>query len=469
MFRTQARTDANGRYRITDVSPGTYFVAAGFAEAPMFYPGTSNTAFASIITTTPATNLDMLDFTVPRPPVGVRISGRVIATGGGPAAGTMLQIQNQSPISQAVAAFGLPSRTPQFTTPVKDDGRLEYLDVLPGSYVLKATFSGVPAISKSIVVTDQPVVGVEISIPVGLFSGRILMEDGSALSAPQAFGEAIVTTVNHPHMVVSIIMPISATGTFSRLMEPDEYRFSLRTLPEGYTIKSVTAGDKNLLRETVKVGEAGPINVEIRVAKKVAEEPGEVRFSGKALDAVTGIPAAAELVTICCRETGISQRFSTPLRSDGSFEFASIPPGHYDVGLQVAPGRPNLYVVDSKADIGSGGVAEKEILSAQKFVSVLAITTNEAGGRLDAGSSASVVFVGTSPRNRVVATHGDSGVWSALLPGGDVYTATVENLPAGFSIKSTSGPMDFRTFAPPVNAIGAPPPDPIVRITLTTP
>jgi hypothetical protein len=192
-------------------------------------------------------------------------------------------------------------------------------------------------------------------------------------------------------------------------------------------------------------------------------------MSGKALDAVTGAPVAAELVTICCRDAGVAERFSTPLSSDGSFEFKSIPPGHYDVGLQVASGRPNLFVVDSRVDVGNGGVSGLEILSAQRFISVMAFIANEAGGHLDAGSSASVVFVGTLPSNRVTATQGDTGAWSALLPGGDIYTVTVENLPTGYSVKSTSGPIDFRTYVPVVNSIGAPPPDPVARITLTTP
>jgi hypothetical protein len=467
-LRSPARSDANGRYRITDVTPGTYFIAAGFADAPEFYPGTSDILAAKTIATTPTTNLAALDFTVSKQPVGIRVSGRAIAAGGVPAVGAMVRIQNQSPISQAALVSGLPSSLPQSPVPVGADGRMEFLNVLPGAYVLQAAISGVLPVSRSIVVADQPVDGVEIPIPVALFSGRIVMEDGSVFPAAQAFGEAIVTTLNNPYMVVSTIMPISATGTFSRLIEPDEYRFSLRTLPEGYAIKSVTAGEKNLLRESVKVGEAGSVSVEIRVAKKGDANPGEVQWSGKALDAVTGVPAAAELVTICCRESGISQRFSTPIGSDGSFEFRSIPPGHYDIGLQVAPGRPNLYVVDSKIDVGNIGVSGTEILSTQRFIPVLATIQNEAGRRLDTGSAA-VVFTGTSPRNRVAATFGDSGVWSAMLPGGDIYTVSVENLPAGYSVNSTSGPKDFRTYVSPGNPIGAPPPDPMIRITLTSP
>ena len=468
-FRGAVKSDSNGHYRIDSVSPGTYVIAAGMAETPVFYPGTPEIQAAKSITTTPATNLVDMNFTVPKQPAGVRISGRVTAAGGAPAYGATAQLLSPSPVFQTAIASGLPAKVPPVPVPVGTDGRIEFRNVPPGDYVVQAGISGILPVLLNISVTDQPLDGIEISIPMASFTGRIAMEDGSALPSGQVFGDAIVTTVNNPYLVMSTIMPISPAGTFSRLMEPGEYRFSLRTLPENYTVKSVISGEKDLLRETVKVGgDSGSINVEIRVARVSNTSPGEFRVRGKALDAVTGAPSAAQLVTLCCRDSGISQRFSTPLQSDGSFEFASIPPGHYNVGLQVADGRPELFVVYAGIDVGTAEISGIEILSAQRFIPVLAAIQNEAGSLLDPGSAV-VVFAGTSARNRVVATRADTGFWSAVLPAGDLYTATIENLPAGFSIKSTGGPTDFRTYVPPTNPIGAPPPDPVVHITLTTP
>ena len=91
-----------------------------------------------------------------------------------------MQLPNQSPFLRQ-RGFGLPSSIPQSPAPVKADGGMEFLNVLPGSYILQVIFSGVTPTNKSIIVADQPVDGLELSIPIGLFSGRILMEDGSTV------------------------------------------------------------------------------------------------------------------------------------------------------------------------------------------------------------------------------------------------------------------------------------------------
>jgi hypothetical protein len=466
--RTQTTSDVNGRYLFDGVAPGTYFIAAGYAESPTFYPGAADMQSASAITTTPTTKLNTLDFTVPQQPAGVRVRGRITAAGQIPASGAMVRVLNQSANARAAMAIGLPPRTPPNAAPVGMDGQVEYLNVLPGTYVLEARLAGAPDVLRNIVVTDSPVEGLEISIPISVFSGRIVWEDGTPVPTPKDFGEAIVTTVNHPNMIMSIVMPISAAGTFVRPMESDEYRFRLRTLPEGYTIKSITAAGRDLLKETIAVGPLATVNVEIRVGKKDRSEPGEVRLTGKVLDAVRGAPAVAEGIVLCCRESGITEKFSTPLRSDGSFEFTSIPPGRYTAVIQVPTGSPGLFPVNPVIDVGSNGVSGMEILSAQRFFEVIARTLDEAGRPVNAGPSVSVAFVGTSPRNRVVATSDGDGNWSALLPGGDVYTAMIENLPSGYSLKSTGGPIDFRTVVPAANAIGSPRLT-FVSITLSSP
>jgi predicted metal-dependent HD superfamily phosphohydrolase len=74
-----ARTDAGGRYRIENLPPDTYYLVAGFAEAPALYPGAPDIQTATKITTTPTTKLDSPDFTIPPLPPTTSVSGRVTA------------------------------------------------------------------------------------------------------------------------------------------------------------------------------------------------------------------------------------------------------------------------------------------------------------------------------------------------------------------------------------------------------
>jgi hypothetical protein len=199
--------------------------------------------------------------------------------------------------------------------------------------------------------------GLRINLPIGVLSGRILLEDGSAVPEVQLFTDAIVTTVGNPNLVASTILPMASDGTFGRLIEADEYRFYLRNLPDEYVIKSITSGAQDLLKETLKVTSTSSVNIEVRVARRSGASGNEVRVSGSVIDVITGLPVSAERVTLCCLDSGPTERFSTPLRSGGSFEFAGVPPGRYTLGLQSKNGQAALSVTNPNVDVTNGPVS----------------------------------------------------------------------------------------------------------------
>jgi hypothetical protein len=358
----QGRTDASGRYRFDSLPPDTYYIAAGFADAPIFFPGTTDIRNARTFTTTPTTLLNNLDFTVPRPTDGVSVRGRVTAAGDAPAAGAEVHLAPRTQPSTNFAAYGLTSRNFNAMVTVNPDGTFEARNILPGEYSVESHSSN-PPVRLNLTVGDQPVSGLRLSLPSAVLSGRILLDDGGAVSDVQLFTDAIVTTVNNPNIVASTILRLASDGTFRRLMDADEYRFYLRNLPDEYVIKSITSGTQDLLKETLKVTPTSSLNVAVRVARRSGASGNETKVSGSVIDSVTRLPVSAERVTLCCLTSGPAERFSTPLRSDGSFEFAGVPPGRYTLGLLSKDGQAALSVTNPNVDVTNAPVSGLTVLS----------------------------------------------------------------------------------------------------------
>jgi hypothetical protein len=432
-------TDSSGAFRLENLAPETYYIAAGYADAPVFYPGTTDLARAKTVTTTNNAVVDALNFTVSPPLPGVSIRGRVLTSGGVPADGAAVRIQYQSNPIPAAGAFRLPVRNPPRNMVVGPDGSFAFNDVSAGNFTVEALFSGVQGQTQNVVVTGQPVNPLEFVLPVALFTGRILMEDGSAVPNPQVFEEAIVTTVNNPNIVSSTILPITANGTFTRLHEGGEYRFYLRVLPEEYEIKSMRFGTVDLLKETLKITGKDPVNVDIRVAKRTSPPAvSEVRVSGTAIDVITGVPLA-ERVILCCTVSGPNERFSAPLKPDGSFEFAAVSPGKYTAGTQQAQGKPVISVEGTTIEVGIQGLNGFVLSTTPQFGQITATIMADGSVPLPESVRPSIVFTGPMGRVRVVAQRNAVGMYLASLPMGAKYDVALENLPEGYRMKSVLG------------------------------
>jgi hypothetical protein len=86
-----AETDSVGRYQLSDVTPGRYYVVAGALVAPTYHPGTSTTRGATILTVEPGSRATAVDFTISDrpvlPPTSVvrpLLTGKVVLEGGAP-------------------------------------------------------------------------------------------------------------------------------------------------------------------------------------------------------------------------------------------------------------------------------------------------------------------------------------------------------------------------------------------------
>jgi hypothetical protein len=434
-----AVSDNTGAYRIPSLAAETYYIAAGYAEAPAYYPGTSDLKAAKTVVLPANATVDKMDFTIPVAPPGVTIKGTISTPTGAPASAAGIRLRPQTtPVSNMSAVFGLPTRGTQKEGVAEADGTFSFSDVIPGTYQLEAMFSGIGSPQQVLTITGQPVDGLKFVLPIAQFSGRILMEDGSPVPDPQVFREAIVTTVNSPNIISSTLLPITAAGTFARIIEADEFRFYLRVLPEEYEIKSMRFGTADLLKETLKITGTTPVYVDVRVAKRTAAGGG-VRATGSVLDSVTGQTATAERVTLCCQTSGPVDRFSAPLAADGTFAFAGIPPGKYETGVETAKGTPNLYLVTQTLDVGDQGASGAALFTTMRFGQLTATIIGDGATALPANLNPKLVFTTLNGKVRVAADRNPTGMYIASVPLGAKYDVIAEGLPEGYAVKSVLG------------------------------
>src|SRR5262245_54512231 len=59
-----AETDAEGRYKLENIPPGRYYIAAGRLDLPTYYPGTQSMAVGQAVGITPGATVQGIDFTL---------------------------------------------------------------------------------------------------------------------------------------------------------------------------------------------------------------------------------------------------------------------------------------------------------------------------------------------------------------------------------------------------------------------
>jgi len=113
-------TDAAGRYQLTGVEPGRYFLLAGRVDTPSYYPGTKDYSAARIITATTKSVFEC-DFQLVEHP-GVTVSGRIDFDWGGES--RRIALVRSSPVFLRQEAV------------VESDGSFVFRGIPPGSYSL---------------------------------------------------------------------------------------------------------------------------------------------------------------------------------------------------------------------------------------------------------------------------------------------------------------------------------------------
>jgi hypothetical protein len=262
-------------------------------------------------------------------------------------------------------------------------------------------------------------------------TGRVLLEDGSEVSDTQSLGEIAINATGKSSSAAATILRLDGQGRFDRTLASGEYRFRITEFSQDYLVRSIASGSTDLLKEDLKVSGTSPVSVEIWVARKSNTGAGKV--IGQVLDGVTNAPSQADRVVLCCFAPGPAERISTPLRSDGSFEFDGVPSGSYTAELR---GSRNLAIVNPIFNVTAAGVSGLKLISASQVVVVDVTLRLDTGGRLPYRPDTSIVFTGTTGAIRVAATCVVGNLFRASIPADESYTLAVSNAAEGYSVQS---------------------------------
>ncbi len=303
-------TDKEGRYRITNLAPGRYFVAAGIPGQDTYYPDAID-GYGATVFTVAADSTTTADFALVTPLAG-RITGRVVPP--------------PDPGMQENAILSGVYLTELVETPVHPDGTFEFGRVPEGTYLvdLFPTYPGLASILFE--VSDKDVSNLRLIRPkLYTVSGRFNVARGPLPWALLAF----YTDTSYA------AADIKDDGTFTVRLHSATHFTDLAGMPSDYEMTRIRRGTQDVTKGLI-VGDqdVSGLIIDVAVPDNLPKMTGRV----------TGVPAD-RLASMKVEINGpIFGKLQTSPRPDGTFEFANITPGAYWVAIPQAPQFEPLYV-----------------------------------------------------------------------------------------------------------------------------
>ena len=304
------QTDEQGRYRLTNLPPGQYLIAAGLVGVGTYFPNVQDPLRAAPVnvgTDAPA-SADIRMVTA----IGARVSGRVTPP---PAAGSG-EIAVLSGVTLAELA----------EIPVSADGQLAFGRVPAGRYLV-SIFPTPPGFGSTAVdIREADTTSIEIKRPpTHVVSGRVVTSGGPI---PRGL---LALVADRSYVPITI----NPDGTFTARAQSARHRFEFRGMPVGYSLASARLGTQDL-GQGLTVGNADIPGVVLTVSG-----PSDLPWIRGTISGLAK-PATVEM-------TGpIVGALRTTVGPNGSFEFASTAPGTYYLRVPEAPALGTVTVVVSR-------------------------------------------------------------------------------------------------------------------------
>ena len=328
------------------------------APAPVFYPGTTDSSSAALVTVAAGQERTGVDFSVSYVPTA-KVEGTVLDANGNPAATAQL---NMVPMVDPNVVGGDPFMMMDsmlMNRPMVNAGRFSIPGVRPGRYTLavRGPASGASAAAAGagrssgpapmsywangeVTVDGRDVSGIELRLQPGMaLSGKLVFE-ATTLKPPADLSRVMIRLSPAPIAGISIAVNVPAAeiaedGTFKlEGASPGRYLISA-SVPGGQP------GGATWLMKSAQVGgaEAADSGFEVRPNQSVTDivltftdRPSEV--SGTLMDA-TGKPSSALSIMLFSTDKATwsnrSRWLRPPARAgvDGKFRFTNLLPGEY--------------------------------------------------------------------------------------------------------------------------------------------
>jgi len=259
------------------------------------------------------------------PSIGRQVSGRVVDGSTG------------KPMIDAVVVLWERSKTRSTgrRLTVGTNGTFTFSDVPAGSYQVAAEVPGSRFSYRTetvdVELADGNVTGLGLLItPLGprlvSVTGKLVMEGGGRIPAS-------VTRMQ----VDSDSTPVQPDGSVQlRLRADGGHRITIDDLPEGYYIKSVSAGSWDPAADRLSFSAPPPSTVQFTLSV------GARRVRGRVLDRTRAAAGPQTTVSLSGPSSSTSSR-SVTLNPDGTFEFARLRAGDYELKARLGSGNATQY------------------------------------------------------------------------------------------------------------------------------
>jgi len=371
-----AQTDQSGAYRLENVPVGSYYIAAGRAALPTYFPGVLEMSKGKVVSISPNAIVANIDFVMDD--ASIRVPESAVDLSGVSGLTMPVQVRVEGNGKQPIFADGKPVMI-RFTR--KQDGAVfdtplnasimnvlvpsslpgsEYrvtVENLPGGYVVKSMMqNGIDLLNETLKITAKDFV--EAPIPViGLSSKDAL---SSLNTGRMAYGAGGPMT----QLEITLAGPSSAPATGVRVRGRVSYKgtwdislvgglsvlfadrsFECRSVapgrhvilltdksasPERVLAASIVVGDKDL--DDVMVDETVVLPVNIKFPPN-SPPPGTniplASIRGLVADTATKVPVLGGSVTIKGKTSA-----TFPIDSEGLFQIPGLLPGAYELTIE---------------------------------------------------------------------------------------------------------------------------------------